>query len=211
MLQLRGLQDDSKHEELQRLWQETILQCVSSRFVSTLWVSVGFLPSAWSPVVFDLSERQTLDSLNVCTYVGTHLRPLSLPLHCWLSAVQPLTPPREKAYVWCGKVCVSLPPSHRGRGVATKEIPKVPLQWHRRTVWKLACPLMVPHMLAHQKITRNLPFTLNDFFPSFVNRSPWHGIWGKRITSCSYEIFLVFFFFPSVGFSVPEKLIKLSC
>lgn len=39
MLQLRGLQNDSKHEELQRLWEETILQCVSCSKVIILCVS----------------------------------------------------------------------------------------------------------------------------------------------------------------------------
>lgn len=39
MLQLRGLQDDSKHEELQRIRKETVLLRVSSRYAGVFGVS----------------------------------------------------------------------------------------------------------------------------------------------------------------------------
>lgn len=144
---------------------------------------------------------------------------------CWNPSKAPLSPstvdcqqsgpspPREKACVWCGKVRVSLPPSHRGMGVATKEIPKVPLQWHRWTVWKLACPLMVQHILAHQTIIRNPwnpPSTITIMIsPSFKTCSPL--IW--NLEKRDYFMFLqafscsFFFFFCSVGF---QKWIKMS-
>lgn len=113
-------------------------------------------------------------------------------------------PPEKRPMCGVGKcVSPSLLPIGEG-GVATKEIPKVPLQWHRRTVWKLACPLMVQHILAHQKIIRNPwnpPSTITIMiFSSFVNWSPWHGIWRKGITSCSYKLFLVWFFFAQLAF-----------
>lgn len=130
---------------------------------------------------------------------------------CWNPSKAPLSPstvdcqqsgpspPREKACVWCGKVHVSLPPSHRGMGVATKEIPKVPLQWHRWTVWKLACPLMVQHILAHQTIIRNPwnpPSTITIIIsPSFVTWSPL--IWNleKRDYFMFLQAFSCSFFF----------------
>ena len=153
MLQLRGLQNDSKHEELQRLREETLLQCVSCPQVVILCMSVSmshvftlkwFIMHPKTAAVFNLSSdgNRTLQ-MCVCNHVATQLRPLypSSAVYQWL--FQP--PPLERGPI-CGVGKCLPPPPPWGKGeVSTKEIPKVPLQWHGQKHWKLACPLTPLH------------------------------------------------------------------
>lgn len=217
MLQLRGLQNESKHEDLQRLWEETILQCVScslshhivyvSEHVSPFYAQLVQPASQRTlTAVFNLSTdgNRTLQ-MCVCNHVATQLRPLSpsSAVYQWLFQL----PPQRKALyvVW---ESASLPPSSSSvgkRGVSTKEIPKVPLQWHRRSLWKLACPLTLQHILTHYRLIRNpwnppLPLLIMIFSPSLslcVRVGGWvhvrRGNAGRRRCFMSWQALLHFF------------------
>lgn len=74
MFQLRGLQDDSKHEELQRLWQETILQPVSSHHCHPLFHPSFCLSScllrACAQSVFPPWNAGQISFAKHCTYLS---------------------------------------------------------------------------------------------------------------------------------------------
>lgn len=119
MLQLRGLQNDSKHEELQRLREETILQCVSRRSVRvservTCFHTQLVQPASrrhWQQCLICPQTEIRLSGC-VCIHVITQLRPLSpsSAVYQWLFQ---LPPQRKGLYVvW---ESASLPPSSVGK------------------------------------------------------------------------------------------------
>lgn len=119
MLPLRDLQHESKHEELQRLQQATLLQCVSRPVVLV----------ASNQTCCHLCVAQS--EMCVCVCVGAKQRPLarSLPPSLLLLFItdDQRSPPHRKACVLWEKTPPI--PSQWGVGVgSTKEIPKVPLQ-----------------------------------------------------------------------------------
>lgn len=117
MLQLRGLQHDSKHEELQGLRQEPILQCVSHSHA--LIFILKFYFSFYPRTVFSLRLRDSGCSVQsehtlkqepkcvcVCLCLCACYNPtvlfLSFSLHCCLSVSVPAhTPPPQSA----GRIC----------------------------------------------------------------------------------------------------------
>lgn len=116
MLPLRDLQHESKHEELQRLQQATLLQCVSR------------------PVVLVASHQTCChlcvaqSEMCVCVCVGAKQRPpslKSLPL-LFISDDQRSPSHREACVLW--EKCPPLPTQLGVGAGSTKEIPKVPLQ-----------------------------------------------------------------------------------
>lgn len=136
-----------------------------------------------------------------------------LSLLCCLSVAIPAPPSEKRPMCGVGKC---LPPSFLRsgeRGVSTKEIPKVPLQWHSRTLWKLACPLTLQQIFARLKLIRNpwnppLPLLRMIFFASSVCAS-WGGVsaCSKRecrekallyVLTSSFAFFLRCLFIPRV-------------
>lgn len=180
----------------QRHWQQCLI-CPQTEIGLSKWVCVRMLQPNYGPSVPPL--------LFICDYSSS--------------------PSSEKRpYMWCGKV----PPSlllltEEGEGVSTKEIPKVPLQWHRRTLWKLACPLTLQHILTHWKAHQESMespslVTYNDFLLLlcvFGRVSEWMSAcmfleWMQRegVASCPDKLFcfLFLFFFSWNGILLPGKI-----
>lgn len=127
--------------------------------VGCLWCFSPKPGSQWC-LICQKGRRLTL---NVCSYAENPSQAsLSSPPLLFISSPAP-HPPREKAYVWCGKACLppSLPPEKGG--VATKEIPKVPLQWHRQTLWKLASTRGSVHTCTPKDHQESLEFPLFQY------------------------------------------------
>lgn len=130
-------------------------------YLSCHFVCIGLhFSRCFTPLVRPASQRNWQQRL-ICSQ--TEIRLYKCVYSCCNPALGPSLPPllfisdyssstlREKGlYVVWESACLppSLPPSPVGReGVSTKEIPKVPLQWHRRTLWKPTCPLTLQHIL----------------------------------------------------------------
>lgn len=124
--------------------------------VGCLWCFSPKPGSQWC-LICQKGRRWTL---NVCSYAENPSQAsLSSPPLLFICSPAPHPPQGKGLCVVWESVSPSLLAIREG-GVATKEIPKVPLQWHRQTLWKLASTRGSVHTCTLKDHQESLEFPL---------------------------------------------------